>query len=53
MLLQSVIEAPLPTLHGWKQAEDDDDEEFQIDWIDCLPEPEEFSFSKIFVTKAN
>ena len=50
--LQSVIEAPSPTLHGWKQAEDDD-EELLIDWMDCLPAPEEVSFSKISVTKAN
>ena len=53
LLLQSVIEAPSPTLHGWKQAEDDDDEELRIDWMDCLPAPEDVTFSKIFVTKAN
>ena len=51
--LQSVIEAPSPTLHGLKQAEDDDDEELRIDWMDCLPAPENVSFSKIFVTKGN
>ena len=52
--LQSVIKAPSPTLHGWKQAEDDDDdEELRIDWVDCLPAPKEVNFSKIFVTKAN
>ena len=52
--LQLVIEAPSPTLHGWKQAvDDDDDEELRIEWMDCLPAPEEVNFSKIFVTKVS
>lgn len=54
LLLLSVIEAPPLTLHVWKQGgDDDDDEELRIDWMDCLPVPEEVSFSKTFVTKAN
>ena len=46
--LRSLYEVPSPTLHGWKQSEDDGNGELEIDWMDCLPAPEEVSFPLTF-----
>ena len=41
--LQTHIEAPNPVLHGWKMLSENDEEQIEIDWMDCKPAPDEVS----------
>ena len=41
MSLQSFVEIPDPSLHGWKVFNETDEATMQIDWMDCKPTSDE------------